>query len=133
MRRWVSTLVIAAVFASLAWTGRWWKPWLLGLLDAQGARIQSLADLAQLALWVFAGLALIANFLRRKNPDAKPEQPSTRVEARDRSVAVGGAVAGSNVITGDHKAGVQVGELVRVTRTGFERLHKAKRGLFRVA
>jgi Xaa-Pro aminopeptidase len=38
-----------------------------------------------------------------------------------------------NVITRDHKAGVQVGELVRVTRTGFERLHRAKRGLFRVA
>ncbi len=100
MRRWVSTLVIAAVFASLAWTGRWWKPWLLGLLDAQGNRIQSLADLAQLGLWVFAGLALIANFLRRKKPDAKPEQPSTRVEARDRSV--GGSVTDSNVITGDH-------------------------------
>ena len=37
-----------------------------------------------------------------------------------------------NVITRDHKAGVQVGELIRVTRTGFERLHKARRGLFRV-
>jgi len=37
-----------------------------------------------------------------------------------------------NVITRDHKAGMQVGELIRVTRTGFERLHKAKRGLFRV-
>jgi Xaa-Pro aminopeptidase len=37
-----------------------------------------------------------------------------------------------NVITRDHKAGVQVGELVRVTRTGFERLHKARRGLLRV-
>jgi Xaa-Pro aminopeptidase len=37
-----------------------------------------------------------------------------------------------NVITRDHKAGVQVGELVRVTRTGFERLHRAKRGLVRV-
>jgi tetratricopeptide (TPR) repeat protein len=102
MKRWVSTLVIAAVFASLAWTGRWWKPWLLGLLDAQGARIQSLADLAQLALWVFAGLALIANFLRRKKPEAKPEQPSTRVEARDRSVAVGSNITDSNVITGNH-------------------------------
>ena len=102
MKRWVSTLVIAAVFASLAWTGRWWKPRLLDLLDAQGNRIQSLADLAQLALWVFAGLALIANFLRREKPDAKPEQPSTRVEARDRSVAVGGNVTDSNVITGDH-------------------------------
>jgi Xaa-Pro dipeptidase len=37
-----------------------------------------------------------------------------------------------NVITRDHSAGVQVGELIRVTRTGFERLHRAKRGLFRV-
>ena len=102
MKRWILTLMIAAVFASLAWAGRWWKPWLLGLLDAQGNRIQALADLAQLVLWVFAGLALLINFLRRKKPDAKPEQSSTRVEARDRSVAVGGNVTGSNVITGDH-------------------------------
>ena len=36
-----------------------------------------------------------------------------------------------NVVTPDHKAGVQVGELVRVTRTGFERLHAAPRGLLR--
>ncbi len=112
MRRWVSTLMIAAVFASLAWTGRWWKPWLLGLLDAQGNRIQALADLAQLALWLFAGLALIANFLRRKKPSAKQEQPSTRVEARDHSVAVGGNVTGSNVITGDHNVVNQDGNVI---------------------
>ena len=37
-----------------------------------------------------------------------------------------------NVITRDHKAGVQVGELIRITRTGCERMHRAKRGLFRV-
>lgn len=36
-----------------------------------------------------------------------------------------------NVITRDQTAGVQVGELIRVTRTGFERLHQAPRGLFR--
>ena len=36
-----------------------------------------------------------------------------------------------NVVTRDHKAGVQVGELLRVTRTGFERLHSAPRGFFR--
>ena len=33
-----------------------------------------------------------------------------------------------NVVTRDHKAGVQVGELIRVTQTGFERLHSAPRG-----
>jgi Xaa-Pro aminopeptidase len=36
-----------------------------------------------------------------------------------------------NVITPDQKAGVQVGELIRVTRGGFERLHAAPRGFFR--
>lgn len=38
-----------------------------------------------------------------------------------------------NVITRDQTAGVQVGELIRVTRSGFERLHRAERGLRRVA
>ena len=37
-----------------------------------------------------------------------------------------------NVVTRDHKAGVQVGELIRVTQTGFERLHSTPRGFFRV-
>lgn len=41
-----------------------------------------------------------------------------------------------NVITTDpdesKRAGVQVGELIRITKTGFERLHKAERKLFRV-
>jgi Xaa-Pro dipeptidase len=37
-----------------------------------------------------------------------------------------------NVVTPDRKAGVQVGELVLVTENGFERLHGAERGLFRL-
>jgi Xaa-Pro dipeptidase len=37
-----------------------------------------------------------------------------------------------NVVTRDHKAGVQVGELIRVTQTGFERLHSTPREFFRV-
>jgi Xaa-Pro aminopeptidase len=36
-----------------------------------------------------------------------------------------------NVITRDEKAGVQFGELVRVTRTGFESLHRTAHDLFR--
>jgi Xaa-Pro aminopeptidase len=38
-----------------------------------------------------------------------------------------------NPITRDQTAGVQVGEMIRVTKTGFERLHSAERRLFRVA
>ena len=37
-----------------------------------------------------------------------------------------------NVITCDHQAGVQVGELVRVTKGGFERLHQSRRGFIRI-
>ncbi len=37
-----------------------------------------------------------------------------------------------NVITRDQRAGVQVGELVRITPTGWERLHRAPRGFLRV-
>jgi Xaa-Pro dipeptidase len=36
-----------------------------------------------------------------------------------------------NVVTRDQKAGVQVGEMIRVTKTGFELLHSTPRGLFR--
>ena len=36
-----------------------------------------------------------------------------------------------NVISPQDGAGVQVGELIRVTRSGFERLHSAPRGFFR--
>jgi Xaa-Pro aminopeptidase len=35
-----------------------------------------------------------------------------------------------NPITRDHGAGVQVGEMIRVTNTGFERLHSAERRMF---
>jgi hypothetical protein len=36
-----------------------------------------------------------------------------------------------NVITRDRTAGVQTGEMVPVTGTGFETLHNMSRGLFR--
>ena len=38
-----------------------------------------------------------------------------------------------NVITRDEKAGVQLGELLRITETGFERLHSAPWGFLRMA
>lgn len=37
-----------------------------------------------------------------------------------------------NVITRDEKAGVQMGEMVRITKTGWERLHTAPQGLLRI-
>jgi len=37
-----------------------------------------------------------------------------------------------NVITRDEKAGVQLGEMVRITETGFERMHSAPWGFLRI-
>jgi hypothetical protein len=37
-----------------------------------------------------------------------------------------------NVIIPDQKAWVQVGERVRITKTGWERLHRSPRGSLRV-
>jgi Xaa-Pro dipeptidase len=37
-----------------------------------------------------------------------------------------------NVITCDHRAGVQLGEMVRITPTGWERLHTAPWGFLRI-
>jgi Xaa-Pro dipeptidase len=37
-----------------------------------------------------------------------------------------------NVITRDEKAGVQTGEMVRITETGWEHMHDAPRGLLRI-
>lgn len=37
-----------------------------------------------------------------------------------------------NVVTPDESAGVQVGEMVRVTDTGFERMHCAPWGFLRI-
>jgi len=37
-----------------------------------------------------------------------------------------------NVVTRDHRAGVQLGEMVRITPTGFERLHTAPWGFLQV-
>jgi Xaa-Pro aminopeptidase len=36
-----------------------------------------------------------------------------------------------NVVNMEHTAGVQVGEMIRVTKNGYERMHAAERGLFR--
>jgi Xaa-Pro aminopeptidase len=36
-----------------------------------------------------------------------------------------------NIVTPDRRAGVQVGEMIRITRTGFERLHGTPRGFFK--
>jgi Xaa-Pro dipeptidase len=38
-----------------------------------------------------------------------------------------------NVITRDERAGVQLGEMVRITKTGFESMHRAPWGFLRMA
>ena len=52
--------------------------------------------------------------------------PDIRVEANMTIVVQ------PNVITHDEKAGVQLGEMVRITKTGFERMHCAPWGFLRI-
>jgi Xaa-Pro aminopeptidase len=52
--------------------------------------------------------------------------PDIRLEA---NMAI---VVQPNVITRDRMAGVQLGEMVRVTATGFERMHAAPRGFLKI-
>ena len=59
---------------------------------------------------------------------SRPAGPLSRMTLEENMTVV----VQPNVVTRDHKAGVQVGELIRVTRTGYERLHSAPRGFFRV-
>jgi Xaa-Pro aminopeptidase len=65
-------------------------------------------------------------------PKSRPAGPLPNMTLEENMTVV----VQPNVISTDpdesKRAGVQVGELIRVTKTGFERLHKAERKLFRV-
>ena len=60
------------------------------------------------------------------NDRAPDDVPDFRLEANMTIVVQ------PNVITRDEKAGVQLGEMVRITETGFERMHSAPRGFSRI-
>jgi Xaa-Pro aminopeptidase len=60
-------------------------------------------------------------------PKSRPAGPLPQMTLEENMTVV----VQPNVVTRDHKAGVQVGELIRVTKTGFERLHAAPRGFVR--
>ena len=65
-------------------------------------------------------------------PKSRPAGPLPNMTLEENMTVV----VQPNVITTDpdesKRAGVQVGEMIRITKTGFERLHKAERKLFRV-
>ena len=67
--------------------------------------------------------------LGSKSRPAGPKLPDMTLE-ENMTVVVQPNVTTRNE-AGKMRAGVQVGEMIRITRTGFERIHRAKRGLFR--
>jgi Xaa-Pro aminopeptidase len=58
---------------------------------------------------------------------SRPSGHSTDMELKENMCMV----VQPNVITPDEKAGVQFGELIRVTKNGFESLHRTPHGLFK--
>ena len=70
---------------------------------------------------------------RPASSPAGPAAPSGRPAAGDFTLQAGMTVVlQPNVITRDERAGVQTGELVLVTESGWESLHRYPRGLARI-
>jgi len=69
MKKWLGTGLIVLTLAALAITARWWMTPLLNFLGANSDVIQSLADAAQLLLWLDAGAVFLVGWWPKSKAD----------------------------------------------------------------
>jgi tetratricopeptide (TPR) repeat protein len=97
--RWLITVVIVLVLAGAALSAPWWLPGLLAPLVGDAVLVESATTLAQLVLWVMAGLAAIAGVrwaLRaRRGTDRAMDADELEAAARSAGKAAAGAEAES--------------------------------------
>ena len=138
--------VLSTPFRSLGEVKRWVSPATRRTGDVVLTEMLACAVPTQYRASAFfprasATFASLRRYFERNFPYARPRVDPTRLGSRRRPAgplpemtleAGMTCVVQPNVITPDQKAGVQVGELVLVTETGFERMHRAERGLFRI-
>ena len=101
MRKWILTALLVLLLAALAGSARRWLPPFLVFIDVHSDRIQGITDLAQIAFWVLAGLALLAGLwgvdlrglLGRKQPPETPSTPPANSSVVNRRTATGGGAA----------------------------------------
>ena len=111
MKRWLITVGIVVVMILLSVSTRWWLTPLLAFVGANTDTIQGLADLAQIALWIGAGIFFVVRLWRKPTPDPRSTapQPITRskIKGQDHAVVAshegvaGGLIAIGENVNGD--------------------------------
>lgn len=100
LKKWLLPGALVLALAFLGLSAPWWWPRLLDLAGTHSARIEGLAGLVQLALWLGAA-AVVAVRLFRRDPWAAEPPARSSVKAKGGSqVAVDGGVASGQVAVG---------------------------------
>lgn len=101
LKRWLLPGTLVAVLVLLGLTAPWWWPRLLNLAGTHSARIEGLAGLVQIVLWVGAALvAVIRLWLQRAQPKSETEARPSLVAQGSSQVAVDRGVAGGQSAVG---------------------------------
>ena len=78
LKKWLLPGALVLALVLLAWSSQWWLPPLLDLAGAESSKIQGLASLVQLVLWIAAPIVVVIRLLR---PGARKPEPSALPEA----------------------------------------------------
>jgi hypothetical protein len=104
LKKWLLPGALVLVLILLGLLAPWWWPRLLDLAGTHSARIEGLAGLVQIVLWLGAAAVFAVRLLRpRSSPRAEPEARSSLVAegasqlATDHGVAGGQAAVGRDV------------------------------------
>lgn len=101
LKRWLLPGTLVAVLVLLGLTAPWWWPRLLNLAGTHSARIEGLAGLVQIFLWIGAALvAVIRLWLQRAQPKSESEAHPPLVAQGGSAVAVDRGVAGGQSAVG---------------------------------
>lgn len=104
MKSWSVTVAGVVMLAAASAMAKLWLPWLLKLLDVQGDRIQALANLIQLVIWIgVAVVALIALWGRQQRDKTQEPLPITTNNQSPITLAGDGNIAFSAVNSLNHE------------------------------
>nr|MBC8331527.1 hypothetical protein [Anaerolineae bacterium] len=96
MKRWIIFLLLALIFAILAFSAPLWLPDLLTFAGTNADTIQSMDSLIQMAFMAFTILAGLYSWLSFRK--FKPDGGGNRIEAQQKSIAIGENVSDSTIV-----------------------------------
>ncbi|HEY2294062.1 MAG TPA: NACHT domain-containing protein [Thermoanaerobaculia bacterium] len=102
LKKWLLPGALVLALALLALSAGWWWPRLLDLAGTQSSRIQGLASLVQIALWIVAAAVVMGRLWIGPGKTEAPTRPSLMARdgstmAVDRGVAARQAAVGGDV------------------------------------